>query len=216
MPRKQVLPKMLLGWKVMKGRTWPWAALFVPGFPTANPFMSSHHDVSLPEGHGRWEGSTSAILLSPAKALPAVSAISETGPCSFLLFSVWFFGFFFFFLGSHTFYKVKISWLCPYWRKSGLRGNQSIKFRSAGTFRWSFLAHTLPAQAWQLCIAFLSLYKISHFGCVQTCFTFSFVSSLHPLVLGWCFKAFSLGGLLGQQYQMKLKLHPHSKLETSQ
>lgn len=61
----------------------------------------------------------------------------------------------FFFLGSHTFCIVKISWLCPYWRKSGLRGNQSVKSLSAGTFRWALPVRALPAQEWQQLIVFV-------------------------------------------------------------
>lgn len=102
----------------------------MPGFPTANPFISSHHDVSLPEGDGRWEGSTSAILLTPGKALLAISAVNETGLYSFLLFSKMSY----FFLGSRTFCIVKILGSVHIGEKVE-RGNQSVKSLSAGTFR---------------------------------------------------------------------------------
>lgn len=97
------------------------------------------------------------------------------------------------------------------------------------------LVHSLSAQVTAIhgISLSISVCKTSHFGSVQTHFTFSFIISIfllfhlfhlltsficsrHPLVLDCCFKAFRFGGYLGCQYQMKLKLHPHSKLETSQ
>lgn len=60
---------------------------FVPGFPMANPFISSLCDISFPEGDGKGEGEHLSNSAYPSKALPAISAVSETGLCSFLLLS---------------------------------------------------------------------------------------------------------------------------------
>lgn len=73
----------------------------------ANPSMSSDHDVSLPEGDGRWEESSSVILLTPTRPSLQVQLLVKQVFAPFFYFQE----LLIFSIVSRAFCTVKILWL---------------------------------------------------------------------------------------------------------
>lgn len=106
---------------------------------------------SLPDKDWGCKESTSAIWLAPVKAFHAISAISETGLCSRyfqrFLFSLCV-------CGETYFLPNEDILVLSVLEKGDWTESNQLRLL-AGTFRWALLIHPLPAQKWQLIVAFL-------------------------------------------------------------